>query len=107
MIEPPDYVSDGARPAFKRITDKLLARGLWEPIYTSMAAVSAMQATLYVDACRIHGARAPVVQECRGIARLLLADMLWLETVVEVREDDLGRDIDLLELCLPLQQTED
>lgn len=100
MIEPPDYLLDGARPAWHRITGNLERLG--EPICQSMVAVTAMQATLYVDAARIHGPRADVTQECRSIARLLLADMLWLDTVVEVREDDMGRDIDLLEVCLPL-----
>jgi hypothetical protein len=54
---------------------------------------------MYLQCCRIHGPHAEVTKECHQIARLLLADMLYIDSVVEVRYDDLQRDVSIVELC--------
>jgi hypothetical protein len=108
LIEPPKNLpwSPESLVAWHRITGNLEEIGAWEPIYQSMCFVAATQAHLYLQSCRIHGPRAPVTQECREIARLLLADMLCIDSVVEVRESDNGVDLDLLEVCLPLENAD-
>jgi hypothetical protein len=77
--------------------------GQWLPLYQSMAFVAITQAAMYLAACRVHGPNAEVTKECHQIARLLLCDMLYLDSVVEVPRDDLGRDTDLISVCEPLR----
>src|SRR5689334_17035407 len=105
MIELPDNLpwTDDSRRAFVRIVSNLEAIGEWDPIYQSMCFVAATQAASYLACCRLHGPRADVTQETRQIARLLLSDMAYIDSVMELRESDTGVDLDLLQVCLPLE----
>jgi hypothetical protein len=95
--------SDDSRRAFVRIASNLERLKLWHPIDRSMTFVAATQAASYLTCCRIHGPRAEVTQETRQVARLLLSDMMYLDSVLEVRESDAGIDLDLLEICAPVE----
>ena len=101
MIEPPDGLPWSAESlaAWRRITNKLLARGLWEPMYSTPAFVAATQAAVYCDCVRLHGVQAEVTEETRYIAREWLCDMLYLDRVLTARLDERCVDLDLVALC--------
>ena len=42
----------------------------------------------------------PVTVECGAVARAWLVELLYLDSVTPVPIDDLGRDLDLVRLCL-------
>ena len=99
MIAPPSYLAPGALPAHRRVTDKLLALGLWEDAYSSMAFVTAQQCWTYLAVCETFGPRSEIAQETRRIARQLLQAMQYLKPLEAVEEDGSGRDCSLVALC--------
>jgi len=100
LIKPPEHLPwfPGSREAFHRITANLEALGVWEPIYRSLAFVAATQAYMYLQSCRIHGPRAEITQECRQVARLLLADMLSMARLNSVLTQFLHVAVGLVEM---------
>jgi hypothetical protein len=105
MIEPPADLpwNDESLAAWSRVTSNLERLGAWHPAFRTACFVAATQSALYVQCCRTHGIDAKTMEDCRVTARQWLTDSLYLHSVLTARLDDRGRDIDLLELCSPLE----
>lgn len=105
MIQPDTTLPWSAESiaAWHRITGKLERSGEWDELFRSGCFVAATQCASYIACVRIDGPRAPVIEQRRVTARLWLVDMGYLSSATSPQLDDAFRDIDLFELCMPLE----
>jgi len=101
---PPDWMPLDAHPAFNRIVDNLWRRGEWRHEYSGPAEHASMSCINYARLVQ-RAAPADEIEEQRTIARGLLADMGWLpENRAHLGLIDAnGHDVDLVEICRPLE----
>jgi len=105
MIEPPSYLTTRALPAWTRVTERVAARG-WDDSYSIGCFVIASQSVLYLDCVKLNGPQHPTTRETHLITRQWMHDFFLIDDVMNVRCNDDGVDLDILELCEPLDAVE-
>ena len=102
----PAWLSPEAKRAFARIKRTLKAKGAWDELYVSTAAVAADGAADYCRYAATPGFPPDELESMRVEARRFLAEF-WVwpegrEHVASITPD--GRDAELFALCQPLKE---
>lgn len=102
LPEPPDFLNEQARHAFFRIYHFLEYHGLWEELYDSSLAVTAVTCDRYLSMSKC-GLLPSEAEEQRILARKLLADFYYIPEnrihLAVINPD--GLDVDIVAVCEP------
>lgn len=106
--EQPDFLTEPARNAFFRIYHFLESQGLWDDIYSSLLAVTAVTCDRYLSMAKC-GLLPSEAEEERIAARKLLADFYYIPEnriyLAVITQD--GIDADIAALCEPFKTHQD
>src|SRR5438045_3852730 len=93
VVEPPSHLPPAALPAWKNVTERVAANG-WEDIYLTGYVVIASHSSLYLDCVKLYGPQHETTREAHMVLRQWMHDYGLVDEVMNVRYDDLGRDVE-------------